>query len=116
MNTLKLEVQVIDALIAQLSMCPFLHSQGRAFSQCGVNSECALCVHVRRGRKKRQAGVKRQSADTLQTHFLLLQRTVIIVASSFVMLMKLFSIQQKMFHAVLLSLLLKSLEKNTEFD
>lgn len=31
---------------------------GGAFSQCGVNGECALCVFMCTGKKKRQTGVK----------------------------------------------------------
>lgn len=41
LNTLKLEVHVIDVLIAQLLIFTFT---GGVFSQCGVNSECAFYV------------------------------------------------------------------------
>lgn len=46
LNTLNLKVQVIDALIAQLSMCPFLPLQVGGSSQCGVNGEWAFCVSM----------------------------------------------------------------------
>lgn len=41
LNTLRLEVQVIDALIAQLLMCPFLHLQGEP----QVNVAWTVSVH-----------------------------------------------------------------------
>lgn len=55
LNTLKLEVQVIDALIAQLSMCPFLHLQGEPLVNVawmvGVFSVCS-CVQEKKGRQE----------------------------------------------------------------
>lgn len=62
LNTLKLEVQVIDALIAQLSMCPFLHLQGEPLvnvpwtvSMLSVCS-CAQRERERETKKKEEAG------------------------------------------------------------